>query len=413
MYNSYAQINNKNGTIHNVFLNLLNCEEINMPSRVFNEKELDLLKEVLASGELSALGGKMTPRFEAEFARAMDAKFAVAMNCAMSVLHTAVIVSGAGAGDEVICDPLFVFGAVATMYNNAVPVFVDIDPVTMNMNPDLIEEKITERTKAIIVTHAWGLPAKMDRIVEIAHKHNLLVIEDCAHALFATYKGKYAGTWGDVGSFSFQMSKQMGLGDGGMAVTNDENIAKALDLNAGAPTFASVAYGLHWNYRMTEQTSAIGLAQLKKAKSYVRELVDIASLYDKAVKDCPWIILQKDGDATHTYHFWAATFRGEKHGISMEEFTKALEEEKCSLFIGYTGIPAYKHPMIAQRMGYGRGCPLDCPHYDGTGNQYPDNLCPVAEDIFHRMLLVYTFSDKEYHLHNAELLHKTIQKLSH
>jgi len=383
-----------------------------MPSRVFNEKELDLLKEVFASGTLSALDGGMTPRFEAEFANAMNTKFAVAMNCAMSVLHTAVMVSGAGAGDEVICDPVFVFGAVATMYNNAVPVFVDIDPVTMNMNPDLIEKKITDHTKAIIVTHAWGLPAKMDRIVEIAHKHNLVVIEDCAHALFATYKGRYAGTWGDVGSFSFQMSKQMGLGDGGMAVTNDEKIAKALDLNAGAPTFASVAYGLHWNYRMTEQTSAIGIAQLEKAKLYVKELVDIASIYDEAVKDCQWIVLQKDENAKSTYHFWASTFRGEKHGISMEEFTKVLKEEGCSLFIGYTGMPAYKHPLVAQRMGYGRGCPLDCPLYGGTDNQYPDDLCPVAEDIFHRMLLVYTFSDREFHLKNAENLNKTIQRLS-
>ncbi len=383
-----------------------------MPSRVFDEKELDLLKEVLASGNLSALGGGMTPRFEAEFAKAMNAKFAVAMNSAMSVLHTGVIISGAGAGDEVICDPIFVFGAVATMYNNAVPVFVDVDPITMNMNPDLIEAKITERTKAIIVTHAWGLPAKMDRIVEIAHKHNLLVIEDCAHALFATYKGKYAGTWGDVGSFSFQMSKQMGLGDGGMAVTNDEKVAKDLDLNAGAPTFAAVAYGLHWNYRMPEQTSAIGIAQLEKAKIYVKELTEVALLYDEAVKDCPWIVLQKDDDAIHTYHFWGATFWGEKQGISMADFTKVLEEEAGSLFIGYTGIPAYRHPLVGQRMGYGKGCPLDCPLYKGTGNQYPDGLCANAEDLFHRMLLVYTFSDKEYHKRNAEALNKAIKRLS-
>jgi perosamine synthetase len=383
-----------------------------MPIRIFDNKELDLISEVLASGTLSALDGQMTPRFESEFAKSMNAKYAVAMNCAMSVLHTGVIVSGAGAGDEVICDPIFVFGAVAAMYNNAVPVFVDIDPVTMNMNPDLIEEKITDRTKAIIVTHAWGLPAKMDRIVEIAHKHNLLVIEDCAHALFATYKGKFAGTWGDVGSFSFQMSKQMGLGDGGMAVTNDEEIAKALDLNAGAPTFGSVAYGLHWNYRMNEQTSAIGIVQLDRAKDYVIQLMEIANHYDKAVQDCHWIALQRDPDATHTYHFWASTFRGDQFGISMEDFNKVLNEEGCSLFMGYTGMPAYKHPLIAQRMGYGRGCPLDCPHCKGDNNQYPDGLCPVAEDTFHRMLLVYTFSDRDYHLRNAESLNKAISRLS-
>ncbi|MGQ9610726.1 MAG: DegT/DnrJ/EryC1/StrS family aminotransferase [bacterium] len=383
-----------------------------MPKRIFDEKEIDFIREAFASGTLSALDGRITPRFESAFAQAIDARFGVAMNCAMSVLHTAVIVSGAGAGDEVICDPIFVFGAVATMYNNAVPVFVDVDPITMNMNPDLIEEKITDRTKAIIVTHAWGLPAKMDKIVEIAHKHNLLVIEDCAHSLFAKYKDKYAGTWGDIGSFSFQMSKQMGLGDGGMAVTNDEKIAHDLDLNAGAPTFASVAYGLHWNYRMNEQTAAIGLVQLERAKGYITELQKIASLYDEAVKDCPWIVIQNDSDAVHTYHFWAATFRGDNLGITMDDFKKVLDEEGCSLFIGYTGMPAYKHPLINQRMGYGRSCPLDCPHYNGQNNIYYDGLCPVAEDLFPRMLLVYTFSSEEYHKRNAECLSKSLKRLS-
>ena len=380
-----------------------------MPVRVFDDRELEIIREVFGSGTLSALDGKITPRFEKAFAEAMGARFGVAMNCAMSVLHTGVIVSGAGAGSEVICDPIFVFGAVATMYNNAVPVFVDVDPVTMNMNPDLIEDKITERTKAIIVTHAWGLPARMDRIVDIAHKHGLLVIEDCAHALFAKYKGKYVGTWGDVGSFSFQMSKQMGLGDAGMAVTNDEQIAKDLDLNAGAPTFAAVAYGLHWNYRINEQTAAIGLIQLERAKGYVQELQEIASLYDEAVKDYPWIVLQKDEDAIHTYHFWASTFRGDNVGISMDDFKKVLSEEECSLFIGYTGMPAYKHPLIDKRMGYGRGCPLDCPLYEGKHNKYEEK-CAVAEDLFGRMLLVYTFSGKDYHKKNAENLGKALRK---
>lgn len=383
-----------------------------MPVRVFDEKELELIREVFASGTLSSMGGKFTPRFEAEFAQSLNARFGVAMNSAMSVLHASVMVAGAGAGDEVICDPVFVFGAVAVMYSNAVPVFVDIDLKTMNMNPDLIEEKITDRTKAIIVTHAWGLPAKMDRIVEIAHKHNLLVIEDCAHALFATYKGKYAGTWGDIGSFSFQMSKQMALGDGGMAVTNDEEIAKKLDLHAGAPTFASVAYGLHWNYRITEQTSAIGIVQLERARQYVKELTEIAALYDEAVKNCRWIIPQKDENAVHSYHFWTGIFKGDEFGISMTDFKKVLAEENCSLGIGYTGRPAYKHPLINQRMGYGRGCPLDCPLYKGKLNQYPEGLCPVTEDAFTRMLLVYTFSPKESNVQNAERLGKVVQRLS-
>ncbi len=379
-----------------------------MPQRVFGERELELVKQVLDSGMLSGLGGgQLTPRFEREFAAAVGSRYAVAMNSAMSVLHSAVKTSGAGAGDEVICDPVCVFGAVATMYNNAVPVFVDIDPVTHNMNPDLIEARITERTKALIVTHVWGLPAEIDRIVDIAHRHGLFVIEDCAHSLFATYKGKQTGTWGDVGSFSFQMSKQLGLGDGGMGVTDDEGVRDELALNAGAPTFQAVAYGLHWNYRMTEATAAIGIGQLERAAEYIAGLQAMARLYDDAVADCEWIVPQRAGpEAVHTYHIWTATFWGDRKGISLDDFRAALERHECGVGVGYTGMPAYKHPLIAGRLGY------DCPLYTGDGNRYPEGLCPVAEDVIPRILLAYTFGDEDGQKATAERLRRAIESLS-
>jgi len=359
------------------------------------------------------MNGAATPAFEEAFAKAVGARYGVAMNSAMSVLHSAVIAAGAGAGDEVICDPVCVFGAVAAMYNNAVPVFVDVNPITWNMDPDLIEAKVTERTKAIIVTHVCGLPAEMDRIVVAAKKHGLTVIEDCAHSLFAAYKGKCTGSWGDIGSFSFQMSKQMALGDGGMAVTNDEAFAKALDLHAGAPTFYSIAFGLHFNYRMNEQTAAIGLVQLERARQYVDELIEIAGLYDAAVQGCDWIVLQRGpAEAKHTFHLWGATFRGDRKGISLEDFKRVAQEEGASLSVGYTNMPAYKHPLIAQRLGYGRGCPLDCPLYTGSNNKYEDGLCPNAEDILPRMVLVYTFGPKEEHERSAEKLRRVVERLS-
>ena len=171
-----------------------------MPVRQFGDRDLEILSEVIASGNLSALsGGQVTPRFEAAFAQAHGAKCGVAMNSAMSILHASVIAAGAGAGDEVICDPVCVFGAVAAMYNNAIPVFVDIDPITWNMDPGLLEASISPRTKAVIVTHVCGLAAEMDRIVEISHRHGLVVIEDCAHATLTRYKGRFCGTWGDIG----------------------------------------------------------------------------------------------------------------------------------------------------------------------------------------------------------------------
>jgi len=384
-----------------------------MPVRRFGDLELKLLSEVIASGNLSSLGGgQVTPRFEAAFAAAHGAKHGVAMNAAMSILHASVIAAGAGAGDEVICDPVCVFGAVATMYNNAVPVFVDIDPVTWNMNPDLIEAKITARTKAIIVTHVCGLAAEMDRIMEVARRHNLVAIEDCAHATLTRYRGRYVGTWGDIGSFSFQASKQMGLGDGGMAITDNEELTKKLALHGGAPTFHSIAHGLHFNYRMTEATAAIGLAQLDVLPYYMEGLRWAARQYDEAVADCSFIRLQRGpDDAEHGFHLWGATFLGERAGLTRDDLARVLKEEGCSLWIGYTNMPAYRHPLIAERMGYGRGCPLDCPLYEGTGNQYPDGLCPEAERLFPNILMAYTFQPDDAVRADAEKLRRAVERL--
>ena len=212
---------------------LLIEQEKLMSMRSYDGNERRYLEEVLNSGRLSSTsGGTFVPRLEREFGSALGVNYAVAINTCMSALHAAVMCAKAGAGTEVICDSEFVFGSIAALYNNAIPVYVDIDPVTHNMNPDLIEPAITERTKAIIVTHAWGLPAEMDRIVSIARKHKLMVIEDCAEALLADYRGRFTGAWGDIGCFSFQASKRLSTGDGGMATTNDEQFRRRLAAQA-------------------------------------------------------------------------------------------------------------------------------------------------------------------------------------
>jgi len=379
---------------------------------VFGEEEIELIREVFATGKLSQLGGgQVTGRFEQAFADAMGAKYGVAMNSAMAVLHSSVMAAGAGAGDEVICDAVMVFGAVATMYNCAIPVFVDVDPVTLGMNPALIEEKITERTKAIIVTHCWGLMADMDPICEIAEKHGLIVIEDCAQAIFAQYKGRYAGACGDIGSYSFQMSKQLGLGDGGMAVTDSVELRDKLALNAGAPTFKSVAEDLHYNYRMNEPTAAIGLVQLERVRGYIEGLTANAKHYDAAAEGCDWLKLQTHPDCVHTYHAWAATFDGDDRGIALDEFKRVAREVGLGAGIGYTQLPSYKHPLIAERRGYGRGFPLDNPLYDGAHNQYPDGLCPVAEHVVPRIVHAPTFIDEDAAKANAEKLRQVIEQI--
>ncbi|PKO23890.1 MAG: hypothetical protein CVU38_01715 [Chloroflexi bacterium HGW-Chloroflexi-1] len=377
-----------------------------MAERIYGEREQELLREVLASGKLGALGGKFTPRFEEEFARTIGTEYGVAMNCAMSVLHSAVICAGAGAGDEVICDPVFIFGALAVLYNNALPRFVDIHPVTHNMDPDKLEEAIDERTKAVIVTHAWGLPAEIDRIVDIAHRHGLLVIEDCAHSILATYKGRCTGSWGDIGSFSFQASKQMSLGDGGMATTNNAELAKKLDLNAGAPTFQAVAYGLHYNYRMNELTSAVGIAQLERLPEFIEGLQKNAACYNQAIAGCKWLAPQQMPGTVHTYHYWAATFEGEKQGLSLSEFTEALKEANLPIAVGYTQLPAYRHPVIKERLAHA----FNCKNYPETVD-YPDGICPIAERVIPRMVLAGTVAPEEQVKENAEKFHQLIKKI--
>lgn len=381
-----------------------------MPERVFGEKDLKLLKQVITSKKLSSLaGGKFLSKFEERFAKLIGTKYAVGMNSGMSALHSAIISAGVNAGDEVICDPVFIFGPMAVLYNNAIPTFVDINPVTYHMDPDKIEEAISERTKAIIVTHAWGLPAEIDRIVEIGHRHNLLVIEDCAHAILATYESRKVGSWGDVGCFSFQASKQLSLGDGGMATASNEELKEKLGLHGGAPTFQSVGYGLHYNYRMNELTAAVGLAQLEYLPKYIEGLKTNARYLDEAVSGCKWLRLQRGPNrATNTFHFWVATFEGEKYGISLDQFKKIIKQANfSSISLGYTGMPSYQHPVIKDRLAHA----FYCQSYKGDRDHYPPGLCPIAERIIPRMLLCYTEIPEETAKQDTEKLHKLINNL--
>ncbi len=345
-----------------------------MPVREYGEEDARNLEAVLRSGRLSVLGGgQMLGKFEEAFARAHRAKHGIGMNCAMSVLHASLIAAGVKPGDEVLCDPVCVFGAVAVLYQRATPVFVDCQPVTFNMDPDLMEERITDRTRAVVVTHIGGLPAQMDRICRIARRHGLIVIEDCAHALLARYRGRYVGTWGHIGSFSFQASKQLSLGDGGMAITNRRRLADSLALHAGAPTFGAVASDIHFNYRMNEPTAAIGLAQMSRVRRVCRELVRIGRMWDKAVADFPWIESQQAPEhAEGTRHLWVATFNGDRYGISRKRFVNAIRENGLPFSVGYTRMAAYRHPVFRKAFPPG---------------SYPKGLCPRSERMVPRMVL--------------------------
>jgi dTDP-4-amino-4,6-dideoxygalactose transaminase len=376
--------------------------------RYFDHEDLAMLKQVLDANVPSAIDGQWTRRLQEEFARATHARFAVAVNSGMSALHACLAAADASVGDEVICDPMVQFGAIACFYNNAVPVFADIQRDTHNVDPDSIRTRISERTRAILCTHLWGLPCDMDPIMAIAREHNLLVIEDNAHALFARYKGRQTGTLGHMAEFSFQAAKQLATGDGGMMTTSDPALHERLIAHSGVRGMATFPE-LMWNYRMSELVAAVAIIQLRRAHAYVRQGIDAARVYTDAVAEFPWIRPQHTPtDRTNVYHLWAATFEGDAHGIAREDFARELSAVKMkgSFGLGYIQKPAYLHDVIRKPLAYKRGCPTHPPYYEGDQARYEPGLCPVAEDLMPRLMLISTEGTPEHHRRNADLLRR-------
>jgi len=229
-----------------------------------SKEEIKAVEKVLRSGFLVA--GERVRRFEKEFAKYLGVKYAVATSNGTTALHTALWVLGIGKGDEVITTPFsFIASSNCILYVGAKPVFVDIDDRTFNINPDLIEEKITERTKALLIVHLFGQPCDMKPIMKICKKHKLLLIEDCAQAHGAEYKGKKVGTFGDVACFSFYATKNLVTGEGGMIVTNKKKTAELARMIVDQGQRKKYDHAvLGHNFRMTEVEAAIGLIQLKK-----------------------------------------------------------------------------------------------------------------------------------------------------
>ena len=265
-----------------------------LPYNTIGEEEKKAVMEVLDSGVLSNFYGSYDPRFyggervkklEREWEEYFNIKYAVSVNSATSGLYTAVGAIGVEPGDEVIVTPYTMSAsASAVLVYGAIPVFVDIEEDTFCLDPKKIKEAITPRTKAIIVVHLFGHPAKMDEILEIAKENDLKVIEDAAQAPGALYKGRHAGTIGDIGVFSLNCHKTIQSGEGGIIVTNNEEIAGRCQLirnhgeNVVKPLgITNLSNMLGWNYRMTEMEAAVASEQLKKLKSLNEVRIELAN----------------------------------------------------------------------------------------------------------------------------------------
>lgn len=282
---------------------------------VFDGNENLYIQQVLSSGYL-ATSGSFIGKFESKLNKKLKSHQVVALNSGTSALHLSLVLLGVGFGDEVICQSFtFCASANPVVYLGATPIFVDSEEESWNINPELLEDTILSRLasgkkpKAIIVVHLFGMPAKMNEILEIAAKYDIVVLEDAAEAVGSTYEGKYCGTFGKVGIFSFNGNKILTTGGGGALLSNDATyIEKAKYLSTQAredlPFYQHLEIG--YNYRMTNMAAAVGLAQLEKLEKLVNRRREINSIYRKLLGDFPGLSFQTEYESVRS-NFWLTT----------------------------------------------------------------------------------------------------------
>ena len=339
------------------------------------------------------LGGPNVRAFAAEFASAFDVPYAVPVSSATVGLGVALAAAGVEAGDEVIVPAVsYTATASAVLLFNAIPVFADVDPDTFCLDPASVEAVITPRTKALMPVHLVGNLADMEALGTIARRHDLKIIEDAAQAIGASWRGTRAGAIGDAGVFSFQQSKNMMTGEGGMIVTHDPEVARRarLLINHGEVVFedhhepADLSNALGVNFRMPELCAAVGRAQLRKLDAINRWRADNARLLRDGLADMSGLRLQLDQGAndnaiTPVPHLFVALFDAAAMGCSRDVFVAALRAEGVPVGTGYVRT-MYENPMFLQRTAYGRaGCPWTCRVEPAP--VYEKGMCPVAERL--------------------------------
>lgn len=313
---------------------------------LLDSREQELVAKVLASGQLAA--GPRVEAFERAFASFVGARYAVATSSGTAALHVALLAAGIGPGDRVITTP-FTFAATANaiLLCGAEPAFVDIDPRTLNISPaDVARAARDQRVRAVLVVHLYGLPCEMDPILETVRARHLVLIEDCAQAHGATYRGRHVGTFGLAGAFSFYATKNMTTGEGGMIVTQDEELARqarALINHGSVIRYRHETLG--YNYRMSEIGASLGLTQLEKLTAFNLARRRNAGYYYRALSGLPWLRLPATRqEAGHVFHQY--TLRLAQRDILCHH----LEEHGVGYGIYYP-LPLHRQPLYT-RLGY-------------------------------------------------------------
>lgn len=366
--------------------------------QTIEDDDIQAVVDVLRGDYLTT--GPKIAEFEKMVADYVGAKYAVAISNGTSALHAACHAAGIGPGDEVITTPLtFAASANCVLYCGGTPVFADVDERTYNIDPEDIRRKITKKTKAIIAVHLAGQPCEMDEIHEIAKEHNLLVIEDGAHALGSEYKGKKVGTLSDMTTFSFHPVKPITTGEGGMIVTDNEEFYQKMILfrshgitrdeslltrNEGPWYYQQLELG--YNYRITDIQCALGCSQMKKLDRFLARRRELVKRYDAAFADCENIVIPYQmPEAVSGWHLYIIQVKN----CDRREVFERLRAEGIGVNVHY--IPVYMHPYY-QEHGYREvHCPraeeiyarmISLPLYPGlTGEQQDEVIAKVLESV--------------------------------
>lgn len=348
-----------------------------------DEEDIQAVVDVLRSDYLTT--GPAVGKFEHAVASYVGATYAVAFANGTAALHGACFAAGVGKGDEVITTPMtFAASANCVLYQGGKPVFADIDSETYNIDPSKIAEKITDRTKAIIPVDFTGQPADLEQIKELAKKHNLVVIEDAAHALGATYKGGKVGSISDMTMFSFHPVKHITSGEGGIITTNNEvyyqkllqfrshGVTRQSDqlIENQGPWYYEMQF-LGYNYRMTDIQATLGTSQLKKINHFVDRRRKYVAMYNEAFKELEEInVPYQDANGNSSWHLYVIRLNLEKLTVSRREIFEALLEENIGVNVHY--IPVHLQPYYKQ-LGYGYG------------------TCPNAEKLYEEIITLPLF----------------------
>ena len=367
-----------------------------------DDSDINAVTNVLKYGWLT--GGKEVQSFEEDFKNFVSSQYAYACSNGTTALHLAVSAIGIEPGDEVITTPLtFIASANCVLYQGGTPIFVDIDEQRLEIDPSLIEEKITEKTKAIIAIDYAGLPVKLDELKKICKKNGLYLIEDAAHSVGATYKGKKVGSIADLTTFSFHPVKQMTTGEGGMVTTNSSELAFKIDKlrNHGINKSGAERYGTNanWyyemqllgnNYRLTDFQCALGRSQLKKLPAFLKRRQEIANKYHELLSGYNLILPPDDPNCSHAWHLYPIQINRDGSDDSLRnELFSYLRLANIGVNVHY--IPVHLHPYYQNKF------------------HYPDNAFPKSEKVFRRLLSLPMFpgmldSDIEYVANHLEYI---------